>query len=217
MPGLMYEPMLRLERLYQQLGRLEIAPAFETALGESLQLLAELTHCEVAYVEVDTFWVGRAPSDIPAAVLRARVSRDVVERTISGRAMVQARLTAAHHPWREPGHVLGTPISLLHTTGALYVESNAPFTSNEKERLLSVARALANAWMTSARRDRSLTEELQDIKERRIRAAMERHRDNIALVARSLGVSRTTIYRALGDAVAPADTPAGQLHRSDTD
>jgi hypothetical protein len=192
-------PDLRIERLYARLLRLDAAPSLDPALAEVLRLLAEVTRCDLVYVEITgsdgapAYVRGHATSALPPGALRARVPRDVLDRAITERVTIEVVPRAA--TWGRAATALCTPIGTVLPIGALYVESAAPVAPNERERVESVARHLSNVSFRRSRQ--SLTEELRIVKERRIREAIERQ-GNIARAARVLGVSRTLIYRALG-------------------
>ena len=212
-----YDGHTQIERLYLCVSSLDIAPALDPALGEILRLLADVTRCELAYVEIDDYALGHAQYALPPGALRARVSRELLQRSIAECATVEATVPGDARRWREPSVALSTPIGAVLPIGALYVERAGPFTPFEKERLRSVARNLAKVWPSVRRGRKSLTGELQELKERRIRESMERHRGNIAEVARALGVSRTFVYRVLEQRVAARDSDAGRSYSNDTD
>jgi hypothetical protein len=213
---------LRIERLYLRLLRLASAPALDPALTEILRLLADVTRCELVYVEIagsentPLYWLGHATYALPPGELRSRVSRDILERAITERTTIEATVPGAERSWRGPSMALSTPIGTALPSGVLYVERAAPFAMIERERLESVARHLSSLSPVMRGAHQTLGDELRALKERRIRESMERHRGNIAEAARALGVSRTLIYRVLEPVVAGRDTDTERSHSIDT-
>lgn len=206
---------LQVHRFYQRLLRLEAAPSFDAALREALRLLLNVASCELACVEIGDYWLGHAVYAMPPGALRARISREIFDRATREGETVTANVPGAAARWREGAVALCTPIGGVLPVGVLYVESAAPLASAETELVESLAYHLAAIYPAVLRARAPLADQLDALKTRQIREAMERHDGNIAEVARALRVSRTLVYRML-TTVLPRDTDAGHVYCDDT-
>jgi hypothetical protein len=204
----------QLDSLYQRLIKLESAPAFSLALREVLRLLVNATHCELVCVEIGEYWAGYATYALSPGALRGRLSRELVERTLRERMTITAKVRGAAARWREGSEAFCTPIGMMVPVGVLYAESAAPLSSVDTERIESVAYHLAAVYPAVQSRA-PLAEQLDALKQRRVREAMDRHDGNIAEVSRVLRASRTLVYRTLD--VASRDTETGHVSSGETD
>lgn len=105
---------------------------------------------------------------------------------------------AGHLQRPERTGALCTPLGGGVPVGFLYVESSTWIAADDRERLETIAQHLGSIHVAiSDRAQPPLRAQLRALQERLIREALERHRGNIAEVARELAVGRTLVYRTL--------------------
>jgi hypothetical protein len=194
---------LRIERLYQCLLELERAPELEPALLEILALLADVTRCSLAYVEVrrhpdgvPIYALGTVPDPRPRPVIGLSLSRGLLRAAFVRRTTVEATLPADLVLGREATVAVCAPLRRSRPIGCLYLESNGSFSSLDRQRIEVVARHLASVTALCSPGSRpTLRAQILHLQERRVGEALELHPDNLSHVARLLGVARSLVYR----------------------
>lgn len=205
-----------IERFYQCLLALTDCAQIEPVLDDALHLIAELSQAHVVYVEVfddqlsPKYWRGNVAGTQPVPPIREQVSTGILQEALKLGAPIET--TSAVHDRRfadlasvrqhDIGPVICTPIRLKGSTTAVYVQARSAFSDADRRRIDLFARRISRVAHRipgiAATTRPTLGEEIQNLKRRRVREALERHDSSVSEAARDLGVGRAFIYKVLG-------------------
>lgn len=205
-----------LERFYQCLLALTDCAQVEPVLDDALHVIAELSQARVVYVEIfddqsnPKYWRGYVAGTQPLPPIREQVSTGILQEAIKLGTPVEtasavhdrrfAELTSVRQ--HDIGPVICIPVCLKSSTTAVYVQGHSAFSDIDRRRIDLFARRIARVAHrvpgTVATTRPTLGEEIQKLKRRRVREALERHDSSVSEAARELGVGRAFIYKILG-------------------
>ncbi len=195
-----------IDLFYQRLLDLNRHERVEPLVEEALALVVELANAKLAYLEIyadDDASSFRSAHNGDADETRAKISRGIIARSIADgetisttSAMLDARFERqASVRQHAICSVLCAPIG---SAGVVYLQGDTPFAPVDRARVERFAHELAAiADRIVPRTPLTLADEIELLKTRRIREALERHDWNVASAAAELGVARTTVYRVL--------------------